>query len=94
MKEISEQNRELFEVILSLKTVEECAAFFDDLLTYNELASMSQRLKAAKLLLEGKTYEQITAETSISSATLSRVSKCVRFGNGYKSVIPKDAPLN
>lgn len=89
MTPISEQTGELFKAILSLKSEEECAAFFDDLLTYNELASMTQRLNAAKLLIEGKTYEQIIAQTGISSATLSRVSKCVRFGTGYKTVLSK-----
>lgn len=89
MDNLKEQQTELFKAVLSLETVEECADFFDDLLTYNELASMSQRLKAAKLLLEGKTYEQIIAETGVSSATLSRVSKCVRFGKGYRTVLGK-----
>ena len=84
-----EQNRALFEAILSLETLDECGAFFDDLLTYNEVASLSQRVHAATLLLEGKTYEQIIAETNISSATLSRVSKCVRYGEGYRNVLNK-----
>lgn len=51
---------------------------------------MSQRVRAAKLLLEGKTYEQIIAETNISSATLSRVSKCVHYGEGYKNVLKRE----
>lgn len=84
-----EENRELFDAILSLETLEECGAFFDDLLTYNEVESMRQRIHAAKLLLEGRTYEQIIAETNISSATLSRVSKCVRHGSGYKAILGK-----
>lgn len=88
-KTFLEQNRELFEAILSLRDLEECGAFFHDLLTYNEAASMSQRVRAAKLLLEGNTYEQIIAKTNISSATLSRVSKCVRYGEGYKTVLTR-----
>lgn len=84
-----EDNRELFEAILSLETIEECGAFFTDLLTYNEAESMSQRIRAARLLLAGKTYEQIIAETNISSATLSRVSKCVRYGEGYRNILTK-----
>ncbi len=87
-----EDNRELFEAILSLESIDECGAFFSDLLTYNEAESMSQRIRAAKLLLAGKTYEQIIAETNISSATLSRVSKCVRHGDGYKTVLTKPRP--
>ncbi len=87
--EFIERNRELFEAILSLESMEECGAFFEDLLTFNEAESMSQRIRAAKLLLEGKTYEHIIAETNISSATLSRVSKCVRYGTGYREVLTK-----
>lgn len=86
-EEFIRENRELFEAILSLKTIEDCGVFFEDLLTYNEAISLSQRVRAAKLLLAGKTYEQITEETNISSATLSRVSKCVRFGEGYKRIL-------
>ncbi len=89
-KEYIERNRMLFEAILSLNTLEECGAFFEDLVTYNEVESMSQRIRAAKLLLEGKTYEQIIAETSISSATLSRVSKCVHYGEGYKNILKRE----
>ena len=88
-EEYVQQNRELFEAILSLNNLEECGAFFQDLLTYNEVDSMTQRVRAAKLLLEGKTYEQIIPEVNISSATLSRVSKCVHYGNGYKCVLKK-----
>ena len=80
----------LFRSILQLKTVDECYDFFEDLCTVKELESMSQRLKAAKMLLENKTYSEIIDETEISSATLSRVSKCVRYGEGgYKNVIEK-----
>lgn len=89
-KEYIEKNRELFEAILDLKNIEECGAFFEDLVTFNEVEAMSQRVRAAKLLLEGKTYEQIIAETNISSATLSRVSKCVRYGEGYKNVLKRE----
>lgn len=74
----------LFETILKLKTQEDCETFFNDLCTYKELDSMSARIKAAELLLKGETYEKIIASTDISSATLSRVNKCVKYGNGYK----------
>ena len=77
-------HQELFEAILKLKTVEDCEEFFSDLCTYKELDSMLVRIKAAKLLIQGETYEKIIKETNISSATLSRVSKCVKYGTGYK----------
>ena len=77
----------LFEVILSLKTQEECQAFFNDLCTVKELDSMAQRVKVAKMLKDGKTYEQIIAQTDISSATLSRVSRSFKYGNGYKKFV-------
>lgn len=80
-------HEKLYEIILSLKTVEDCDKFFSDLCTYTELDSMTQRVNAAKLLLENETYEKIIKETNISSATLSRVSKCVKYGEGYKKFV-------
>ena len=74
---------ELFELIASMKTAEDCKALFDDLCTVKEVEQMAQRVKAAKLLIEGKTYNQVTEETDISSATLSRISRCIQYGNGY-----------
>ncbi len=79
--------KEFYEVILKLKTIDDCRNLFDDLCTYKELEQMVQRIEAAKLLLQNKTYEEIIAETDISSATLSRVSKCVKYGKGYKTVL-------
>lgn len=82
--------RELYETLVKLKNVEEAEKFLDDLCTIKELEAMSQRLRAAKMLLDGKTYNEIVEETEISSATLARVSKCVRYGDGgYKTVIEK-----
>lgn len=86
-EELKKDIKELFELILTLKTQEDCEKFFDDLCTYKELEAMAQRLKAAKMIMKGNTYEQIIKETEISSATLSRVSKCVKYGNGYKNYI-------
>lgn len=81
---------ELYTQIIKIQSVEECAAFFEDLCTIKELESMSQRIVAAQMLIEGKTYNEIIEKTEISSATLSRVSKCVRYGEGgYKNVITK-----
>jgi TrpR-related protein YerC/YecD len=85
---ISEKHIEsLYETILKLKTVEDCKLFFEDVCTYKEVEQMAQRIAAAKLLLEGKTYEEVIKETDISSATLSRVSKCVKYGNGYRKIL-------
>lgn len=82
--------KELYKEIVKIQDEKECELFFEDLCTVKELESMSQRLKAAKMLLENKTYNEIIDETEISSATLSRVSKCVRYGEGgYKNVIEK-----
>lgn len=83
--------KELYDEILKLETEEECEAFFSDLCTIKELQSMGQRLLAAKMLLEGKTYNEVIEETDISSATLARVSKCVRYGDGgYANIIKKE----
>lgn len=80
---------ELFRLIASLQTEEEVKMLFDDLCTYKEIDSMAQRLDAAKLLLDGATYEEIIKQTDISSATLSRVSRCVKYGKGYKNILKK-----
>jgi len=81
-------NDELFKAILNLKTLDDCYLFFTDLCTMKEIESMAQRIQAAKLLLQNKTYEEVIKETSISSATLSRVSRCIKYGDGgYKKVL-------
>ncbi len=86
-EQLKEKYRELFETILKLETVEDCEDFFNDLCTFKELDSMSGRIKAAKLLIKGETYDDIIKQTEISSATLSRVNKCVKYGNGYKKFL-------
>ena len=85
--DLSKEKRELYELLLKIKTVEDLELFLNDLCTYKELDSMAQRLKAAKLLMENKTYAQIIEQTDISSATLSRVSRCVKHGEGYKKFL-------
>lgn len=84
----------LFEAILSLQNVEECYAFFQDLCTMKELGDMAQRLDAAKMLLKGNTYEQIVKDAEISTATISRINRCIQYGNGgYRMVIERlDTP--
>ena len=90
LKNDENMRKELYAALVKLQTVEEAERFFDDLCTIKELEAMSQRLRAAKMLLEGKTYHEIVEETEISSATLARVSKCVRYGDGgYKTVLEK-----
>ena len=86
----NEDTNELCRAILSLKTVEECYAFFDDALTIKEAIDIAQRLKVAKMLAEGVSYNIISKETKVSTATISRVSKCLEYGNGgYKTVLDR-----
>ena len=59
----------------------------DDLCTRKEMENMAERFFAAKLLMEGNTYNQVMAQSNISSATLSRVSRCVQYGKGYSSLL-------
>lgn len=78
----------LYEAVLTLKTVDEVAAFFDDLCTIREIQDMSQRFEVALLLNDGKNYGEISGQTGASSATISRVNRCLHYGkNGYKTVI-------
>ena len=81
---------QLFEAVLTLKSVEECYIFFEDLCTVNEIQSMSQRLEVARMLGNGSTYNQIEAETGASTATISRVKRCLNYGNdGYKLTLDR-----
>ena len=82
-----EKIQHLYQAILNLESEEACAAFFEDLCTNKEVEQMAERAYAARLLMEGKTYSQIIAQADISSATLSRVSRCVQYGKGYSSVL-------
>lgn len=84
---LREEIEELYKMIVSIKNVEDCEDIFADLCTYNEINAMAQRLKAAKLLYEGATYEEIIKKTDISSATLSRVSRSLKYGKGYIKVL-------
>ena len=80
----------LFDAILSLESREECYQFFEDLCTVKEVSDMAQRLEAAKLLLNGRTYDQIVKEVEISTATISRINRCIQYGTGgYREVIEK-----
>ncbi len=81
---------QLFQAVLSLKDLEECYAFFDDLCTINEIQSLAQRLDVARMLREGNTYHKIETETGASTATISRVKRCLNFGNDtYEMVLQR-----
>lgn len=83
-------NDELYNAILKLETVEECRNFFEDLCTVTELASITQRLKVAKMLTENCVYTDIAAKTGASTATISRVNRSLRYGNnGYDVVFSR-----
>ena len=84
------RNPKMYEAILSLKSVEECMAFFDDLCTVSELLAMEQRYQVAACLNEGMIYNDILAETGASSATISRVNRALQYGaDGYQTVLPR-----
>lgn len=86
----SAQHDELFEGILQLQTVEESYAFFEDICTVNELKALSQRLQVAKMLRAGDSYETIVEETGASTATISRVKRCLVYGaDGYTVVLDR-----
>ena len=77
----------LFKLLASIDNADDCRALFDDLCTVKEVENMAERLHAAKLLMEGNTYAQVMQQSDISSATLSRVSRCVQDGKGYSKVL-------
>lgn len=72
----------MFEAILKLETIEECYALFDDLCTMGEITEMKGRFDVAGKLLEGMTYANIEQSTQMSSATISRVNRCIQYGAG------------
>ena len=80
----------LFSLIAGIDNIEDCRALFVDLCTVKEIENMAERVYAAGLLMEGKTYNQIMADSEISSATLSRVSRCVQYGKGYSRLLKKE----
>ncbi len=88
MKDSNAHIDELYDLFIKLQSREDCKALLDDLCTYKEVEQMAQRAYAAKLFLEGKTYNEIIAETEISSTTLSRISRSISHGSGgYKKFI-------
>lgn len=86
----SESIDRLFEAVLNLETVEECYDFFEDVCTIKEMRDMAQRLDVAILLDNKKNYQEIAEATAVSTATISRVSKCLNYGTGgYRTAIDR-----
>ncbi len=80
----------LFQAVLTLKTIDECYSFFEDVCTVNELLSFSQRYEVAKMLRDKKTYLEIAEKTGASTATISRVNRSLNYGSdGYDMVFAR-----
>ena len=78
----------LFKAILTLETLEDCYAFFEDLCTISEIQEMSKRILAARLLRDDYVYSEIASKTGLSTATISRVNRCLKYGSdGYLKAI-------
>ena len=91
MKDSDVQINVLYDIFIKLQTREDCRALLEDLCTFKEVEQMAQRAYAAKLFLEGRTYNEIITETDISSTTLSRISHSIAHGSGgYKKFIDYD----
>ena len=85
-----ELNDQLCKAVLCLQNVEECYQFFEDICTISELKALSQRLEVARMLGDGHTYDDIVERTGASTATISRVKRCLNYGaDGYKIVIDR-----
>lgn len=91
MKNIhTESTKEFFKALLLLETEEDCRNFFEDICTVKELQDISQRLQVARMLDDGKSYQVVSKETGASTATISRVNRCLVYGSGgYKSILDK-----
>ena len=87
--ESNEKVMKLYTLLSQLENADQVEALFEDLCTKKEVENMAERLFAAQLLMEGKTYNQVMEQANISSATLSRVSRCVQYGSGYSRLLKK-----
>lgn len=86
----NKETDELFKAILLLETEEDCYRFFEDICTIKELQAISQRFQVAKLLFQKKTYTEIEEITGASTATISRVNRCLVYGaDGYQIIIKR-----
>ena len=92
MDQIDKKQRveQLFQLIAGINDPEDIKVLFEDLCTAKEIQNMAERCYAAKLLMEGNTYNQVMSQVSISSATLSRVSRCVQYGKGYSKLLKQE----
>ena len=89
-KLMDENMKFLFRAILALETEEECANFFEDLCTMSEIKDMAQRLRVAQMLREKHVYTAIVKETGASTATISRVNRCLAYGaDGYNAILER-----
>lgn len=89
-KQFKEYKKDLCKAILTLKTEKEVEIFLDDVCTIKEIQDMSQRFHVAKMLSEGKVFNEVIKETGSSSATISRVNKCLMYGpGGYKLALDR-----
>ena len=79
----------LSRALLALETEQDCQLFFEDICTIKEIQDISQRFRVAVMLSEGKNYQEISAVTGASTATISRVNKCLNYGEGYRRVLDK-----
>ncbi len=80
----------LFKAILMLRDVAECYNFFEDICTVAEIKAMAQRLEVARMLKDGKHYAEISEKTGASAATISRVSRCLKYGaDGYRLILER-----
>lgn len=83
-----EQTDYLFKAILTLNDLDECYAFFEDLCTVSEIREMAKRLTAARMLNNNYIYSEIAEQTGLSTATISRVNRCLKYGSdGYNKVL-------
>lgn len=79
---------QLCKAMLTLKDIEECYQFFEDICTVSELKALAQRLEVARMLRAGHTYEEVVERTGASTATISRVKRCLNYGaDGYDTVL-------
>ena len=89
MTEKEQRIQALYQLIADIHDPKEIEALLEDLCTRKEVENMAERIYAAQLLIDGNTYNQVMSQASISSATLSRVSRCVQYGKGYSAILKK-----
>lgn len=83
----TEQTDQLFRAVLSLRDLDECYRYFEDICTIKEVLAIAQRLEVARMLADGMSYQQTIAKTGASSATISRVKRCLDYGEGGYALV-------